>query len=102
MVSKRTVLGLLDQGLDYHQIAARTGVSAGTAYLIATGMPADGSDSYTKAMRERPGAFRSRSQLLVHPAEENPTEKPEVGVWIKERLAADAQMRTAGQTGTHS
>lgn len=102
MVSKQTVLDLLDKGLDYHQIAARTGISAGTAYLIATGMPADGSDSYTPAMRERPGAFRSRSQLLVHPAEENPTEKPEVESWIKERLAADAQMRTAGQTGTHS
>ena len=53
-------------------------------------------------MRERPGAFQSRSQLLVHPAEENPTEKPEVGDWIKERLAADTQMRAAGQTATHS
>ena len=101
MVSKQTVLHLLDQGLDYHQISARTGVSAGTAYLIATGMPADGGDSYTQEMRDRPGAFQSRSQLLVHQAEQNPTTKPEVGEWIKERLAADTQMRAAGQTATN-
>ena len=101
MVSRETVLDLLDQGLDYHQIAARTGVSAGTAYLIATGMPADGGDSYTQAMRDRPGAFQSRSQLLVHPAEENPTTKPEVLAWVRGRVAADAQQRAAGR-GTQS
>lgn len=95
MVSRRTVLGLLDQGLDYPEISRRTGVSAGTAYLIATGMPADGGDSYTQEMRERPGAFQSRSQLLVHPAEQNPTTKPEILAWVTDRVAADAQMRTA-------
>jgi len=95
VVSKPTVLDLLDQGLDYHEISRRTGVSAGTAYLIATGMPADGGDSYTQEMRERPGAFQSRSQLLVHTAEHNPTKKPEVLAWVKGRVAADAQMRSA-------
>ena len=100
MVSKRTVLSLLEQGLDYHQIAARTGVSAGTAYLIATGMPADGGDSYTQEMRERPGAFQSRSQVLVHPAEENQTTKPEVLAWVQERLAADVRQRAAGRVAT--
>ena len=102
MVSKQTVLGLLEQGLDYHQVAARTGVSAGTAYLIATGMPADGGDSYTQEMRERPGAFRSRSQLLVHAPEENQTTKPEVLAWVQERVAADVQQRAAGQVATQS
>ncbi len=96
MVSKATVLGLVDQGLDYHEISRRTGISAGAAYLIATGMPADGGDSYTQEMRERPGAFRSRSQVLVHPAERNPTTNPEVLAWVKERAATDAQMRRAG------
>lgn len=101
MVSRPTVLVLLDQGVDYHEISRRTGISAGAAYLIATGMPADGGDSYTQEMRQRPGAFRSRSQVLVHPAERNPTTNPRVLGWVKGRVAADAQMRTAGHA-THS
>jgi hypothetical protein len=43
---------LLEQGLDYSEIAYRLGVPPGQAYLIGTGMPADGGDTYSAAERK--------------------------------------------------
>jgi hypothetical protein len=86
----------LVQGHDYSEIARRFGVPAGQAYLIATGMPADGADTYTEAERQRPGVLPS-AQHLLGTAAENPTSKESVANWIKSRVAADAQMQTAAQ-----
>jgi hemerythrin superfamily protein len=72
------------------------GVPAGQAYLIATGMPADGGDTYTEAERQRPGVLPSAQHLLGADAE-NPTTKDAVLNWIKSRVAADPQMQAAAQ-----
>jgi hypothetical protein len=90
------IRALLEQGHDYPAIGRRLGVPAGQAYLIATGMPADGSDTYTEAERQRPGALPSAQYLLGAEAE-NPTTKEGVLNWIKSRVAADAQMQAAAQ-----
>jgi hypothetical protein len=86
----------LEQGHDYPGIARRLGVPPGQAYLIATGMPADGGDTYTEAERQRPGVLPSAQHLLGAEAE-NPTTKEVVLNWIKSRVAADPQMQTAAQ-----
>jgi hemerythrin superfamily protein len=87
---------LLQQGHDYSAIGRRFGVPPGQAYLIATGMPADGGDTYTETERRRPGVLPSPQQLLGTDAE-NPTTKQHVLDWMKSRVAADPQMRAAAQ-----
>jgi hypothetical protein len=87
---------LLEQGHDYPAIGQRLGVPAGQAYLIATGMPADGGDTYTEAERQRPGVLPSAQHLLGADAK-NPTTKDAALNWIKSRVAADPQMQAAAQ-----
>ena len=96
MPTRNQIRALLEQGHDYPAIGRRLGVPPGQAYLIATGMPADGSDTYTEAERQRPGVLPSAQYLLGADAE-NPTTKEVVLNWIKSRVAADAQMQAAAQ-----
>jgi hypothetical protein len=94
--TRQQVRQLLEQGHDYPEIARRLGVPPGQAYLIGTGMPADGGDTYTPAERQRPGALPS-AQHLLGLAAEDPTTKESVLNWIKARVDADAQMQSAAQ-----
>lgn len=96
MPTRDQVRQLLEQGHDYPEIARRLGVPAGQAYLIGTGIPADGSDTYTDAERQRPGVLPS-AQHLLGLAAENPTTKETVLSWIKRRVSADAQMQAAAR-----
>ncbi|MEV8565463.1 hemerythrin domain-containing protein [Streptomyces sp. NPDC051322] len=97
MPTQEQVLRLLEAGLDYREAAARLGVPAGQAFLIATGLPADGGDTLTGEEQRRPGMPSSSTQHLVNPAAENPTGKDSVRQWLKQRAAADTQMRSAAQ-----
>lgn len=90
MPSRDQIRRLLARGYDYPEIARRLGIPAGQAYLIGTGLPADGGDSSTKGERPRPGA----QHLLGVPAV-NPMGKESVRAWIRSRVAADPQMRAA-------
>jgi hemerythrin-like domain-containing protein len=94
--TRQQVRQLLEQGLDYPEIARRLGVPPGQAYLIGTGMPADGGDTYTPAEWQRSGVLPS-AQHLLGLAAENPTTKDSVLNWIKARVDADAQMQSAAQ-----
>lgn len=94
MPTKEQVRRLLDDGLDYQAAAQRLGIPPGQAYMIATGVPADGSDTITEEEAKRPG-FLPASQHLSNPPHENPTTKDSVAAWLKGRVASDEQMRTA-------
>lgn len=96
MPTRDQVRHLLDQGHDYSEIASRLGVPPGQVYLIGTGMPADGSDTYTDAERRRPGVLPT-AQHLVGLRADNPTTKQAVLAWIKARVSADAQMQAAAR-----
>lgn len=96
MPTRDQVRQLLEQGHDYPEIARRLGVPPGQAYLIGTGIPADGGDTYTDAERQRPGVLPTAQHLLGLEAE-NPTTKETVLNWIKARVSADEQMKAAGQ-----
>jgi Hemerythrin HHE cation binding domain len=94
--TREQVRHLLGGGLDYAAAADRLGIPAGQAYLIATGRPADGSDSPTGQER---GLLPS-SQHLANPPQENPTGSEPVKEWIRARVAADAPMRKAAEQRT--
>jgi hypothetical protein len=77
MPTRAQVRQLVDSGRTYEQAARALGIHPGLAYMIATGLPADGGDI------------------------ENPTRKQDVLEWMKGRAAADAQMRqAAARTGS--
>jgi hypothetical protein len=97
MPSREQILRLLADGCDYDEAGRRLGVPPGQAYLIATGIPADGGDTVTRAQRERPGMLASRSQLLVNPRENNPTVRDEVREWIRWRVITDLPLREAAE-----
>ncbi|MFJ8360910.1 hemerythrin domain-containing protein [Streptomyces sp. NPDC093984] len=97
MPTRSQVLDLLSDGLDYEEAGRRLGIPAGQAFLIATGLPADGGDTLTTAEQHRPGMPGESTQHLSSPPSENPTGKDAVHQWVKHRAAADRQMRRAAE-----
>ncbi|MDX6243785.1 MAG: hypothetical protein QOE76_1508 [Frankiales bacterium] len=89
MVTRAQVLGLVDGGASYEEAGARLGIPAGQAYLVATGLPADGSMALAPEERGRPGTLPESTQRLSNPPHVNPTVKPEVLAWIRQRAARD-------------
>jgi hemerythrin-like domain-containing protein len=99
VATREQVRALVEQGLEYPEIGRRLGVPSGQAYLIGTGMPADGGDTYTEAERQRPGVLPT-AQFLLGITADNPTTKPVVLDWIKRRVDADEPMRRAEENRT--
>jgi hemerythrin-like domain-containing protein len=95
MATREQVRQLLDGGLDYRAAARQLRIPAGQAYMIATGVPADGSDSIPDEEMARRDDLVPASQHLANPPHRNPTTKEQVRAWIKARVAADGQMRAA-------
>jgi hemerythrin-like domain-containing protein len=92
--TREQVRKLLEDGLDYDAAAQRLGIPPGQAYMIATGVPADGGDAIPDEEMARRGLLAS-SQHLANPPHHNPASKDSVRAWIKGRVAADGQMRAA-------
>lgn len=95
MPTREQVRQLLGQGLDYQAAGRQLGIPAGQAYLIATGVPADGSDTIPDGETARRDDLLPVSQQLANPPHHNPTSKKSTREWMKARMAADGQMRTA-------
>ncbi len=82
MATRSQVQRLLDEGLDYAETAGRLAIAPGEAYLLATGRPADGSDSrYFTDPRDLP----SSPQRLLGPPPVNPMRHPDVDAWVRDR-----------------
>lgn len=95
MPSREQVRELLGGGLDYQAAGRRLGIPAGQAYLIATGVPADGSDTIPDQEMARRKDLRPASQQLAGPPHEDPGTRSAVRDWLAARVAADGQMRAA-------
>jgi hypothetical protein len=89
VVTRAQVLELVGQGRSYELAGARLGITAGQAYMIATGFPADGSNALSPEDREREGVVADSTQRLSNPPVVSSTVSPEVLAWIKERAARD-------------
>ncbi len=94
MATREQVRRLLDGGLDYQAAGRELGIPPGQAYMIATGVPADGSDTVTDEEARRPG-FLPSSQHLANPPHENLTTRDSVAAWLKARAGSDEQMQAA-------
>ena len=98
MATKEQVLSRFEQGGGYEAVGRELGIPAGKAYMIATGIPADGSDSLAPEDYRRPGLQLGGTQALIGVPAHNPTgpdDKPQVMAWVRERAQADRQMQQA-------
>jgi hypothetical protein len=87
MPTRRQVLALLDERHSYETIGRELKVPPGQAFMIATGLPADGSDSpHPDELEGRP-SLPGSSQGLVNPPPFNPTRNQRVIGWVQERAA---------------
>lgn len=70
-------------------VARELQIPAGQAYMIATGLPADGGDVPSpEELRERP-LLSGGSQQLVNPPALGPTRNARVMEWVRARAARD-------------
>ena len=95
MPTRQSILDLVSSGLSYPQIGERLGVTPGLAYLIATGLPADGGDAPGPRTDERPGALPGSTQHLSNPKAIVPQRDERTDSWIRERALADPALRAA-------
>ncbi len=95
MAGRNTVVAMLERGLDHAAVGRALGITPGAVHLIATGIPADGSDSVTGDRRRRVGFLPSHAQRLVNGAEHAPDSRTQVLEWIGRRVADDPPMQAA-------
>jgi hypothetical protein len=93
MPTRDQVIELLDRGHSYETAGRALHVPAGQAFMIATGLAADGSSggvrtSESEERRERP-VLSGSSQHLVNPPPLNPTRNPRVIEWARERAGRE-------------
>jgi hypothetical protein len=87
MPSREQVLALLDAGHSYETAGRVLHIPPGQAYLIATGLPADGSDTPHPAEEQGKPLLPGSTQHLVNPPAFNPTRNPKIVRWVQERAA---------------
>lgn len=93
VATRNQVLELLDSGLDYEAAGRALQVPAGQAFLIATGVPADGSDTITARESVDKPLLAGSAQELVNPSAFNPTRKESVLTWVGERARRESCRR---------
>ncbi|MFE0764192.1 hemerythrin domain-containing protein [Streptomyces smyrnaeus] len=101
MPSRNQLLPMVRDGSSYEEIGRRFGIPAGQAYMIVTGLSADGSDVLeADALAGREGLLEGSSQPLANPPTKVPTRDEETEAWLRRRAGADAPMRAAAARRT--
>lgn len=94
MVSRDEVLQRWRRGESYASVGRELGIPAGQAYMIATGIPADGSDSLAPEEQGREGVQLGGAQALLGVPHQNPNrpeDKARVMAWVRDRARTDLQ-----------
>jgi hypothetical protein len=89
MTTRAGVLELLDRGHTYETAGRSLGIPAGRAFMIATGLAADGSDAPAPEDLEHKPALPASTQQLVNPPAFNPERTAQVLEWVRARAASD-------------
>lgn len=99
MPNKEQVLALFGRHRSYQEVGRVLGVPPGQAFMIATGLPADGGNTFVLDGGDQAGDLSTSPQHLVHPSgpAENPTTKPHLHQWVKCQAGIDVAMQAAAQ-----
>lgn len=89
MATREQVLELLDLGHSYETAGRALHIPPGQAFMIATGLPADGSDAPSPPELAQKRVLPGGSQQLVNPPPYNPTRKGHVMEWVRARAARE-------------
>jgi hypothetical protein len=89
VATRAQVLELLKAGHSYETAARELKIPPGQAYMIATGLPADGGDAPSPEDLAGKPLLAGGSQQLVNPPAFNPTRKPHVLDWVRARAARE-------------
>lgn len=89
MASRAQVDELLKLGHTYESLARELGISPGLAFMIATGVPADGSEAMTPDELAARHVPKCSTQQLVNPPTADPTSSDIVRRWVRERAARE-------------
>lgn len=101
MPSRDSMLAMVREGCSYEEIGRRGGVPPGQAYLVVTGLPADGSDVLApELLATREGLLEGSTQHLANPPTEVPTTDPMVASWMRARAQRDRRMQQAADRRT--
>lgn len=102
MPTREQLISVLQTGDTYEEAAKHFGIPPGQAYLIATGLPADGSDVLPpEELEQRKGLLLDgSSQHLANPPTEVVTEDESVQEWTRARAADDSAMQEAAAKRT--
>ncbi|HEX4467146.1 MAG TPA: hypothetical protein VH025_08150 [Solirubrobacteraceae bacterium] len=91
VATRAQVIELLEGGHTYETAARELRIPPGQAFMIATGLPADGGDGPLPEELAGKPVLDGSPQRLVNPAAFNPTRKPHVLEWVKRRAARDLE-----------
>ncbi len=101
MPTRAQLLERVQRAHTYEEIGEEFLIPPGQAYLIATGLPADGSDVVTDEQAAgRMGLVEGSTQHLVNPPTDMPQHQKTVEEWMRQRVAADEAIRRAGERRT--
>jgi hypothetical protein len=90
MATRAQVRELVDAGQSYESAARSLGIAPGQAFMIGTGLPADGSGAFgIPAAQALGGPLPPSTQALVNPPRESPTRKESVIRWVQDRAARE-------------
>jgi hypothetical protein len=91
MPTRAQVLEQLDAGHSFETAARELRIAPGLAFMIATGLPADGSGApHPDELRAWP-VLPGSSQQLVNPRAFNPTRDETVIAWVRARAAREVE-----------
>lgn len=89
MATRAQVLELLELGHTYETAGRELGIPPGQAFMVATGLPADGSDVPSPQELAAKPVPAGSSQQLVNPPSSNPTGGQHVLEWVRHRAASE-------------
>jgi hypothetical protein len=94
MPTRAQVRELLDAGHSYETVGRVLHIPPGQAFMIATGVPADGSGApHPDELRDKP-VLPGSSQHLVNPPPVNPTRDDTVARWVQARAARELRQES--------
>jgi hemerythrin-like domain-containing protein len=99
--TRSQLLELVRAGRSYEEVGEHFGIPPGQAYMIVTGLPADGSTTIgPEFLRKAEGLLPGSSQHLSNPRTVVPQRDSAVAEWVKQRARQDRQMQEAAAART--